>query len=152
MLCNRVIKKEDRTRYFYDCARNHEGRKGKGQSCRARIFVETNAVGEEVEIIQMSKLTDNNHAPSKNPLFREIISFFREVILFRDIISFFRDYCNSILSFLIFRKYSHVVGIYSQCLGDSSQICEFFSIREILFRSIFPPPLKDMTMFCLYIL
>ena len=87
LICNRIMKREERTRYFYDCARKHEGKsKGKGESCKARIIVETNEVGEEVEVIKLSKLTDHNHVCDEARVVKWLIQAELEDEMLKDIL------------------------------------------------------------------
>ena len=61
-ICNKQIKVGERKICFYICSRKHEGRgKGKGATCNAKLSLEMNEVGEEVDILTIPKLTDHNH-------------------------------------------------------------------------------------------
>ena len=61
-VCNRKVKYEGGSTYYYDCARKHEGKgKGPGASSKAKAIVTTNDVGEDTKVVKMPKLTDHNH-------------------------------------------------------------------------------------------
>ena len=56
--CNR----QQGSTYYYDCARRHEGKgKAPGSSCKATTIIKTNEVGDDIQIIKMSKVSDHNH-------------------------------------------------------------------------------------------
>ena len=61
-VAGRVISSEKGERWYYECARKHEGKgKGKGASCSARTIVDMDLSRENWEIVSMPKVSHHNH-------------------------------------------------------------------------------------------
>lgn len=49
-------------RWYYQCARKHEGRgKGKGESCSAQAIIDVDPLHEEIVLVKAPRVTDHNH-------------------------------------------------------------------------------------------
>ena len=61
-VASRQVESELGLRWYYQCARKHEGRgKGKGQSCSAQAIIDVDPLHEEIVLVKAPNLTDHNH-------------------------------------------------------------------------------------------
>ena len=61
-IANRCVPSEKGKRWYYACARKHEGKgKGKGASCKAQAIIDIDILHEDLKVVKKPKLTDHNH-------------------------------------------------------------------------------------------
>ena len=61
-IANRCVPSEKGQRWYYSCARKHEGKgKGKGASCGAQAIIDIDFLHEDLKVVKKPKLTDHNH-------------------------------------------------------------------------------------------
>ena len=61
-VANRCVPSEKGKRWYYSCARKHEGKgKGKGASCSAQAIIDIDLLHEDLKVVKKPKVTDHNH-------------------------------------------------------------------------------------------